>query len=163
NSACPVTLGGAVLVPSAVIPPFLPLSYNNAISGGATFNVSGKAASANTQTVAGVTFNLRSHTINLNNTRAGNTTVLDPTTFTRNAHAVVNFATAGAGTSVIKAGGLANDGSGLLGGWAISGTNWATVSGGGSIVGISSYQTGTDPSTWASTDNVSLNASASAP
>lgn len=156
----PVTLGGTVQVPNPAIPPYLPLQINNALEAGGTFTVSGRSATMSTQTVASVTFNRGSHTVSVSNAGATSTNVFDPTTFVRNAGAVVNFTTSGAGLSVLSAGGLANDASGLLGGWAISGTNWATVSADNAVVGLAGYQTSLDPGTWAAADNVSLSTNA---
>jgi autotransporter-associated beta strand protein len=157
NPACPVILGGTVLVPSPVIPPFtLPLTPNTPVNGGGTLTISGRNTSVNTQMVAGVTFNRGSHTINLTTgTGAGAIAVFDPTTFTRNAGAVVNFNTAGTTTNVMMARGLVNDANGIIGGWAIDGANWATVSG-SALAPLTTYQTSTDPSTWTSGQNVSL-------
>ncbi|HXU77039.1 MAG TPA: hypothetical protein VN794_10745, partial [Methylomirabilota bacterium] len=132
NPAAPVTLGGSILAPAVAIPPpVLPLTFTIPIDGGGSIIVSGRAANTNSQTVASVTFNRGSHGITVNNAGVNSSATFDPTTFTRNAGAVVNFVNGGAGTSVIKAGGLVNDAVGIIGGYAISGTNWATVSGGG--------------------------------
>ena len=157
NPAAPISLGGTVLVPSPVIPPVtLPLTPNTPVSGGGTLTISGRGGSVNTQVVASVTFNRGSHTINLTTGgTAGSVAVFDPTTFTRNAGAVVNFNTTGTTTNLLMAGGLANDGNGIIGGWATDGTNWATVPG-STLAPLTTYQTSTDPSTWSAGQNVSL-------
>jgi len=164
NTAAPITLGGTVLVPSPVIPPFsLPLTPNTQVNGGGTFTVTGRSGSVNTQIVAGVTFNRGSHTINLTTgAAAGSLSVFDPTTFTRNAGAVVNFNTTGTTTNLLIAGGLVNDANGIIGGWAVDGTNWAVVSG-STLAPLTTYQTSTDPSTWSAGQNVSLPGNATAP
>lgn len=161
NTAAPITLGGTILVPSPVIPPFaLPLTPNTPVNGGGTFTVTGRSGSVNTQIVAGVTFNRGSHTVNLTTgAGAGSIAAFNPTTFTRNAGAVVNFNTTGTTTNIMMAGGLVNDANGILGGWAIDGANWATVSG-SVLAPLTTYQTSTDPSTWAAGQNVSLAGSA---
>jgi fibronectin-binding autotransporter adhesin len=164
NPAAPVTLGGTVLVPSPVIPPFtLPLTPSTPVNGGGTFTVTGRSGSVNTQVVAGVTFNRGSHTVNLTTgAGAGSIATFDPTTFTRNAGAVVNFNTTGTTTNIMMAGGLVNDANGIIGGWAVDGANWAMVSG-STLAPLATYQTSTDPSTWTAGQNVSLAASAIAP
>jgi autotransporter-associated beta strand protein len=157
GTTVPVTLGGTVLVPPPAIPPTLPLVVNNPVSGGGILTITGRNGSANTQTVASVTLNRGSHTISLTTgTGAGAAAQFDPTTFTRNAGAAVNFNTTATATNVMKAGGLANDANGIIGGWAINGTNWATVSGGNiGFLASGSYTTSTDPTTWAAGNNVS--------
>jgi autotransporter-associated beta strand protein len=158
NPAIPVTLGGTVLIPSHVIPPTPgSLTPNTPVNGGGTLTITGRNSSANTQVVASVTFNRGSHTINVaTGTGAGSVAHFDPTTFTRNAGAVVNLNSTGSTTNILKAGGLVNDANGIIGGWAIDGANWATVSGSGTITPLATYQTSTDPSTWGASDNVTL-------
>jgi hypothetical protein len=143
NTALPITLGGTALVPPPAIPPTLPLTVNNPVTGGGTLTFTGRNASSNFQSVAGVTLNRGSHTINVT-TGTASTNTFEPTSFTRNAGAVVNFNTLGSATNVLRAGGLVNDAAGIIGGWAINGTNWATVSG-SQIAFLSSYTTSTDP------------------
>jgi autotransporter-associated beta strand protein len=157
GSAVPVTLGGSILVPNNFIPPTLPMSFNNLNAGGGILTVSGRASSINTQVVASVTLNRGSHTINVT-TGTTSTNVFDPTTFTRNAGAVVNFNTLGSSSNILKAGGLANDGNGIIGGWAINGTNWAQVTAANTIGFLNTYNTSTDPTAWATADNASPSA-----
>jgi fibronectin-binding autotransporter adhesin len=158
NPAAPMALGGNVLIPPSLIPPFsLPLIPNAPVGGSGTFTVLGRSGFVNTQVVAGVTFNRGSHTINVTTgAGAGSMTVFDPSTFTRNAGAVVNFNTTGTTTNLLMAGGLVNDANGIIGGWAVDGTNWAINSGSGTLAPLTTYQTSTDPSTWSAGQNVSL-------
>lgn len=154
GATVPVTLGGSVLIPNNVIAPTLPLSFNNLDAGGGILTISGHASSINSQVVASVTLNRGTHTINVT-TGTTSTNVFDPTTFTRNAGAVANFNTLGSSSNILKAGGLVNDANGIIGGWAINGTNWANVTAGNSIGFLSTYNTSTDPTTWAAGNNVS--------
>src|SRR5205814_10356457 len=83
---------------------------------------------------------------------------------TRNIGATVNFsqpvngavsATNGYTTST------ANTANGILGGSATVGNEWATNNG-TNIVALSTYQTGTTPSTWATTNDVKISAALAA-
>ena len=159
-STTPVTLGANVLVPLTVIPPILPLSLNNLVNGGGTLTISGRATSTNAQTFGGITFNRGSSTITV--TAGGNPSmiVVNPTTFTRNAGAVVNFNTPGSATNILYAGGLSNDAGGIIGGWALDGSGWAVVNAANALAPLTNYEARLDPTLWTSTTNVSLSTNA---
>ncbi|MCX8090150.1 MAG: autotransporter-associated beta strand repeat-containing protein [Verrucomicrobiae bacterium] len=87
-------------------------------------------------------------------TRSSGGSTLRLNAITRATGATVNFGTAGiADTDTANV-------NGILGGYAtVGGANWAMNSTGGAdgpITAYSAYQTATDPTVWATTDNVSL-------
>lgn len=95
------------------------------------------------------------------NGSAANTYSFAQKTITRNAGGTVNYTLAALGTGTAAFSTLNTANNGILGGWATwAGSDWAALSG-ANLVANAAYQTATDPTTWAATDNVSLSASPS--
>jgi hypothetical protein len=95
------------------------------------------------------------------NGSAANTYSFAQKTITRNTGGTVNYTLAALGTGTAAFSTLNTANNGILGGWATwAGSDWAALSG-ANLVANAAYQTATDPTTWAATDNVSLSASPS--
>jgi autotransporter-associated beta strand protein len=143
NAAAPLTLGGQVAAPLADIPPSLPPIFNSQITGNATLTMTGKLASANSQSFASTTLGSGIHTVNITNGGAGSSATLNLGTISRSVAASVNFVPSGAGTSTVTTKTLNGSGT-ILGGWAIVGGNtWAvSASDGinpGAVSGLASF------------------------
>jgi autotransporter-associated beta strand protein len=118
--------------------------------GGATLRLVGNGSSATSETFDGLTINPGSSFVTATNANA--TITLGSITRTA-AGGTVAFSTTGTiNTSAPLT-------SGIVGGFATVGDEWATKSG-SRIVALGTYQTGTSPSGWAATDNVKIGSTA---
>ena len=126
------------------------LSTSSTLSmGGGTLNLSGKASTTNSQTVAGLTLNPGASTISISNNATANPTLLALGAITRNAGGTLNL-TQPTNGSISSTNGYTtstgNDASGILGAYlTVGGTNWATNNG-TNIVAYSGYANLATPS-----------------
>lgn len=102
----------------------------------ATLSVTGAASVANTQTFNGVILNQGYNAISATSGATGGSTTLNLGAITANAGGVVNFTLPVTGAITTSSN---NDASGILGGWAVVGTNWATNSAGTGLGNIAAY------------------------
>ena len=120
---------------------------------GGTLAVTGLASMANTQAFAGTTLDPGASGLTSTAGATGGTTAVSLGTITRNPGATLNVATIAAGTSYATSTGNSN---GILGGFAtVNVADWVTVTA-GNLAANTIYQTGTDATLWAATDNVSM-------
>ncbi len=128
------------------------------LSGG-TLAVTGKAATANTQAFGGLNL-LAGHSGLTSTAGAGGSTAVNFGAITRSAGGTLNVATIAAGTSYTTS---TLETGGILGGFGtVNNADWLSAPG-GTFTAYSAYQTGTDSSLWAATDNVSLAATPTVP
>lgn len=126
---------------------------------GGTLSVTGKGATANTQTFAGTTLLPGISAVN-STAGATGTTAVNFGAITRNPGSILNVATIAAGTSYSTSSTNTN---GILGGFAaVNFADWVSV-GGGTFAPYTGYQTSGDTSLWAAADNVSIGATPSTP
>jgi autotransporter-associated beta strand protein len=126
---------------------------------GGTLAVTGKAATANTQAFGGLT--LLPGASGLSSTAgAGGSTAVNFGTISRIGGSTLNVATIAAGTSYTTSTGETN---GILGGFGtVNNADWLSAPG-GTFAAYAAYQTGTDATAWAATDNVSVGATPAVP
>ncbi len=132
---------------------------------GGTFAARGAASGTSAQTMNGVTLNAGGSTLSADGNGGAGTT-LTVGAITRNTGAALNVQTASTGavatsTTTTTNNVLTNAASGGVAYATVNGSDWATVSG-GNIVALSSYQTSSNPTSWAATDNVSVSGNPSA-
>ncbi len=145
--------------PAAPTSDILPNTASLRLLGG-TLSVTGKASTANTQTFSGTTLLPGASSLTSTAGATGGTTQVNLGGISRAGGSSLNIATIAAGTSYTSSSGLTG---GILGGFGtLNNTDWLTTSA-GVIGGLASYQTGTDATLWAATDNVSLAATPTTP
>jgi fibronectin-binding autotransporter adhesin len=133
--------------------PNLILGSNSSFLGG-TFQINGHASSSATETIKALTINSGASAITAS---SPNTTLnFTPATISRVMGGTVSFTLEPINASVrFTNGGFTNNAGGIIGGYAVVGDDWATVS--STKVGTyNSYQNSTDPSAWVTTDNVKI-------
>jgi fibronectin-binding autotransporter adhesin len=130
----------------------IPAASNLRLLGG-TLSVTGKASTPNTQTFASTTLLPGISAVNSTAGATGGTTAVNFGAITRNPGSIFNVATIAAGTSYTTTTPNVN---GILGGYAaLNFADWVTATG-GTLAAYAAYQTGTDATLWAATDNVSI-------
>ncbi|PTX95325.1 hypothetical protein DB345_13700 [Spartobacteria bacterium LR76] len=132
---------------------------------GGTFAVRGAATGTSSQTMNGLTLNRGGSSLVVDG-NGGSGTTLNLNAITRALGGTLDVQTSGGGvvatsTTSMNNGVLASAASGGVAYATVNGSDWATISG-GNIVALTSYQTATNPASWASTDNVSLSENPSA-
>lgn len=119
---------------------------------GGTLAVTGKPSTANTQSFSGLTM-LPGASGLTSAAGAGGSTSVSFGGISRAAGSTLNVATIAGGTGYTTS---TSDTNGILGGFAtVNNTDWLTAAG-GNFAANAVYQTGTDATAWAATDNVSM-------
>jgi len=125
---------------------------------GGTLAVTGLASTANSQTFSGLTLLPGASGLTSTAGATGGTTAVNFGAISRNSGSSLNVATITAGTSYTTS---TPDTNGIQGGYAtVNNADWLSAPG-GTFTAYSAYQTGTDATAWAATDNVSIAATPS--
>jgi autotransporter-associated beta strand protein len=127
--------------------------------GGGALVLTNGGANTRTEAVSATTVNPGASAVQLNNNTSGAGKInLTVNALTRNTGGTADFSKLNSTAAITTTSGNVN---GILGGWATyGGADWAV---GTALAAYAAYDTGTDSTTWAATDNVSLNANPIAP
>ena len=134
--------------------------------GGGTMTIKGQASATSSQQFASWTLASGASSLTRDSSASGSivNVTLNGLTAARPRGATINFSPDGNGSTFIT---TANTTSTILGGWAtVGGTDWAVSAGTGSsngaVTALATYQTANTPSSWLTTDDVSVSATPAA-
>jgi fibronectin-binding autotransporter adhesin len=134
--------------------------------GGGTMTIKGQASATSSQQFASWTLASGASSVTRDTTASGSlvNVTLNGLTTARPRGATINFSPDGNGSTFITTANTANT---ILGGWAtVGGTDWAVSAGdgtnNGAVTALATYQTANTPSSWLTTDDVSVSATPAA-